>query len=479
MRVLLLFVDLNSFHNSDYHFGLGYIAAMLKKNDHQVSLMVIHSRKEFADVVRKIEEFRPGVVGMSAVETQFSYVKELSSTIKKVYQIPVLAGGVYTTLYPDAAKESECLDGVFVGECEMAFSEFIHRVEVEEDVASCPNFAFYDHKEDRVIVNELLPLVGDLDQLPCPDREVFDYQKIVDKMGYAYFLFNRGCPYRCAYCSNHALAKVYGGIKRNIRRRSVENCINEIGEVLKKYNILTKRIYFGDDLFTLDRKWLYSFLDYFKREFKNYEFFCCTRSNLATDEMFLRLKEAGCFRVMMSIESGNDLIRNKVMKRNLSRDRIVESFALARKHGIETNGVSIIGLPFETKEAIEDTIRLVGECDVTAYGANIFYPYKGTELRKVCEENNMIPSDVDLTVSERKESILINNTITKEELSYFRENWNTLVKKHLPYYPKWRYPRFWIRDLVTNSKLYQKHVNKNYALRRLKNNVLTKKLLGV
>jgi len=478
MKVLLIFVDLNTFHHNDYHFGLGYISAMLKSHGHEVRLMVIHSSAEFPNILKTIEDFKPGVVGMSSVETQFSYVKELSKVIRKVCHVPVVAGGVYTTLYPEAAKESNDLDGVFVGECEAAFSEFVRRVGLGEDFKSCPNFAYYVHKEDRLVVNQVLPLVRDLDRLPFPDREVFDYQEIVDRMGYAYFLFNRGCPYQCTYCSNHALARVYGGVKNNIRRRSVENCIDEIGEVLSRYNVNSKRIYIGDDLFTLDKNWLYSFLSHFKREFNKYEFFCCTRSNLVTDEMFKKLRDAGCFRVMMSIESGNDFIRNKVMKRNISRKRIVASFALAHKHGIETNGVSIIGLPFETKEAVEDTIRLVGECDVTEHGANVFYPYKGTELRKICEENNMIPSTAELTVSERKESILINNTINNNEITYFLENWGRLVNQHKPYYPKWRYPKFWIREFVRSLDLYQNYCRDSYVLRRIRDTPLIKRILS-
>lgn len=477
MKVLLLFVDVNSYHHNDYHFGLGYISSYIKTDGHDVQLMVIHSQSEYPDIIAKIKEFRPGAVGMAAVETQFHYVKEISALIKGSFDLPVVCGGTYTTLYPEALRESPDLDGVFVGESEQAFLEFVNRVEKGEDLRDTPNFAWYDKQTDKVTVNDLLPLVKDLDELPFPDREVFDYQEIIDRMGYAYFLFNRGCPYQCAYCANHALAKTYGKVSNSLRFRSVENCIAEIREVLTKYNVPSKKVYIGDDIFTSNKKWLYSFLEAFKTEFSDYTFFCCTRSNLASDEMFARLKDAGCFRVMMSIESGNDFIRNEIMNRNLSREKIEESFQLAEKYGIETNGMSIIGLPFETREMVMDTIKLVGKCNVTAHGANVFYPYQGTKLRAICEENNMIPSDTNLTVAERKESLLVNNTISKEEITFFIDNWQKLVNQFRPYYPKWRYPRFWLLEGVRNSNLYINCFRDNELLRKIKSTAVVQKFL--
>ena len=63
----------------------------------------------------------------------------------------------------------------------------------------------------------------------------------------------------------------------------------------------------------------------------------------------------------MSLESGNDFIRNTVMNRNISKEMVVRSFGLAKKYGIEVSASVIIGLPFETEEMIKDTIRLLGK----------------------------------------------------------------------------------------------------------------------
>ncbi len=479
MNVMLVFMDVHSYHQIDYHFGLGYIAAVLKKHSRQVSLVTIHSQKEFPSVIRKIGEFKPGVIGITSVETQFSYVCQLAELVKENYQIPVVCGGTYTTLYPQAIREGHFLDGVFIGECESAFLEFINKIENNEDFRTTSNFAYYDRKENRLVVNELLPIVHDLDQIPFPDREICDYQDVINRNFRAYFFFNRGCPYQCNYCANHALAKQYGGLKYTIRRRSVEGCIKEIAEVLSKYNVFSKRISIEDELFTIDNAWLYSFLEAFKSEFKGYSFACCTRCNLATEEMFLRLKEAGCFQVMMSVESGNDFIRNKVMKRIISREQIVKSFQLARKYKIKTNGPCIIGLPFETKEMVMDTINLVGECNVDNCGVNVFYPYVGTKLRKVCEENNMIPLNKDLTVLDRRESILINNTITKDEIDYFMKNWSLLINQYKPCYSKWRYLCFWLREWVKNMDFYKKYFRDNYYFKRLRYSPLIQRFFRV
>ena len=110
-----------------------------------------------------------------------------------------------------------------------------------------------------------------------------------------------------------------------------------------------------------------------------------------------------------------------------------DSFEWAHKAGVQTNANCIIGLPFETPEMIEDSITTIASLGATENGCNIFYPYKGTALRKVCEDNGFMPdtlgfeaNDVD-GIKERRESILNLPTITKEEILYYAQNWENLL----------------------------------------------------
>lgn len=444
MKILFIFVDIDSYHFDEYHFGLAYLSSIIKRENHDVKYCYVSSQNQFNDILTDVANYAPDIVGFTAVESQFIHVKALSKFIREKFKGPMICGGVYLTLYPDALREVDSLDGAIIGEGEYALLELLKNLENGNDYRSTPNFCYYDKSRDRIVKNNLLPLIQNLDELSFPDREIFDHKAYLQKRHSLQFFFNRGCPFLCSYCSNQALGKAYGKKSNVTRYRSVDNCLEEIDVVLSKYNT-NKPLYFVDDLFTFNRRWLFEFLEKYKKNFCR-PFICHTRSNLTSEELFAKLKDAGCFRVMMSIESGNDYIRNEVMKRNITRKQLLDSFKWARKYGIETNGVGMIGLPFETKEMVWDTIRTIAETRATSFTLNIFYPYKGTELYDVCKENGFLPQG-EYETQERRESILNLPTLSKEDILYFHRNCESLVMKYRPFRDKLR---FYIKESLGN-----------------------------
>jgi len=435
MKIFFILPDVNSFHKLEIHFGIAYIAGYLKKNGYNdIKFTTVSSLDDYDRVVKEVDAFKPDIVGFTSVETQFRNVINLSKLIKENHHCLIVCGGAFPTIYPDCIKDAPHLDAIMRGECENAFLNLVQAMENKRDFHDINNICYFNKQDDRVVMNPLLPLENDLVQIGFPDREIFNFQDVIDSYsGAAPFMFNRGCPYNCSFCSNHALAAVYGNPKNMTRRRNVDSCLAELLEVKARYRF--DIIHIWDDLFTSDRKWLYDFLDKYKKEVRK-PFMCTTRSNLCDDDLFMKLKEAGCYRVHMSLESGNDFIRNRVMKRNISRDAIVKSFSLAKNYGVEISASSIIGLPFETEEMIKETIDLLGKLQVESPGVNIFYPYKGTRLREVCEEYGMIDLGIKYDIQERRESILDLPHINKSRLLYYQQNFEALVRKKqggLPY----------------------------------------------
>jgi radical SAM superfamily enzyme YgiQ (UPF0313 family) len=436
MKILFILPDVDSFHQLYIHFGIAYISGFLKANGYNdIRFQTVASMDDYKQIVNKAASFKPDIIGFTSVETQFSNVINLTRLIKEVCQCVIVCGGAFPTLYPECIKDAPYLDGIFIGESELAFLKFVRALEQDKDYHVIENFCFYDKNEDRIIKNSLLPKETDLDRLGFPDRSIFNFQDVINSYGGAApFMFNRGCPYNCSFCSNHALAYVYGSLKNLIRMRSVDSCIAEIKEVVAEYKFDV--IHVWDDLFTTNRKWLYEFLERYKSEIKK-PFMCTTRSNLCNDELFEKLNEGGCYKVHMSLESGNDFIRNVVMKRNISRDTVVKSFELAHRYGIEVSASSIIGLPFETEDMIKETIELLGLLKVESPGINIFYPYKGTRLREICEEYGFMEKEMRYGIQERRESVLNLPHISKERLQYYHDNFEELVRQKegiLPYF---------------------------------------------
>lgn len=428
MKILFILPDVDSFHKLYIHFGIAYISGFLKSNGYgNIRFFTVASVNDYSNIVNEVVSFKPDIIGFTSVETQFENVISLSKLIKESWNCVMVCGGAFPTIFPECIKDAKHLDGIFIGESETAFLKFVRTVEKGEDYHNVDNFCFYDENDGSVVKNNLLPKETNLDILGFPDRNIFNFQEVINSYGGAApFMFNRGCPYNCSFCSNHALASVYGSLKNLTRMRSVDSCIAEIKEVDSEYKFDV--IHVWDDLFITNRKWLYEFLEKYKKTIRK-PFMCTTRSNLCDDKLFEKLKAGGCYRVHMSLESGNNFIRNIVMKRNISKDTAIKSFELAHKYGIEVSASSIIGLPFETEDMIKETINLLGSLKINSPGVNIFYPYKGTRLREVCEEYGFMEKKIKYGIQERRESMLKLPHISKERLQYYHDNFEVLVRQ--------------------------------------------------
>jgi anaerobic magnesium-protoporphyrin IX monomethyl ester cyclase len=431
MKVCLIYPDVASIHGLPYHPGLASIASFLIALGHEVKVEYFNNPDDERTLIDRAAAFRPDIVGFTAVETQFYHVKRLAARLKKVLGVPMICGGSYVTLAPDVVMDSDSpFDAVVMGEGEHAMAEVLDKLRKGDAWLASNNIAYRDGRTDRLVRNQLNPLIDGLDLLPYPATWLFPYQEIIDHENVAMFHFNRGCAYQCRFCSNAALGRVYGMASNRLRFRSTGSVMNEIENVLLKYRLRDDTILcFADDLFIFDRKWIVDFCEQYKNKIGR-PFWCTGRSNHITDEICKALKSAGCKMLMMSVESGNDYIRNEVMGRNISRETMFRSFELCHEYGINTLASCIIGLPFETPEMIEDSIDTISQLkSVTSYGVNIFYPYNGTYLRKVCEEKGLMPESMDINFTERRESILRLPGLPKEKLDYYYSNWTGLIMK--------------------------------------------------
>jgi radical SAM superfamily enzyme YgiQ (UPF0313 family) len=427
-RVYLVYTDIYSEHGLPYHPGLASIAAVLLQHGFEVKVGYMSSEDQYEELVQEIIDFEPSVVGFTTVETQMMYVQQLAAKIKQRHECVTVVGGTHITLWPAALVEpgSESLNCGMRGDSEMAFLELVRKVQRGEDYHDAYSLCYRDPNTGEVVNNPMHPPIERMEDLPHPATEVFDFQSIIRQSGRALFHFSRGCPYPCTYCSARELLMRQGSVKEGLKKRSVESTIEEIKLTVQRYDFTSSTILmFTDDLFTLDKKWLYDFLNRYEKEVAR-PFWCTTRSNLVNRDLFDRLKSAGCYEVMMSIESGNDFIRNDIMKRGMSRKHMLESFALANEFGLRTCGPCIIGFPHETPEMIEDSIDFVSQLNVSDKGVGIFYPYRGTPLRPLCEENGYLPKNPGDFV-ERQASILNLPTITKGQIQHYFENWERLI----------------------------------------------------
>ncbi|MBT6051117.1 MAG: hypothetical protein HOG49_30325, partial [Candidatus Scalindua sp.] len=142
LNVLFVFPNINGTYEESYSFGLAAIVSITKERGYNPKVVYVNSRSGYQDVLREIAEFKPQVVGFSSVSSQFCFVNEIASIIKENDpRIITVCGGVHSTINPACILESKDLDGVFVGEADHAFIEFLEKVENKCDYKDTDNFA--------------------------------------------------------------------------------------------------------------------------------------------------------------------------------------------------------------------------------------------------------------------------------------------------------------------------------------------------
>jgi len=385
MKVLFVYTDINVRGGAkSYQFGVGMLSAMLKKHGHETRLFYMYGRYRPERLKQEIAFWQPDVIAFSAVSPQYPYVQKIFRDLAPFPAFTIL-GGHHATLAPQCLEEMDGLDAICIGEGVHPLLDLVEALKVKRAPEDIRNL-WIKKKDGTILRNPARPFAENLDELPFCDRELFEYQQIIETdFQTALFMFSRGCPYQCTFCSNHALRQKQEGAY--VRFRSVESCLQEIREVTTRYRVAA--LYFNDDCFTAQRQFVIRFCEAYRLEF-NLPFDINARPETLTDEMCRILAEAGCRRISIGIENGSEKFRRDVLGRNQSNDRIVEGFANCRKHGIKTKSFNIVGFPFETPEIFQETIDLNARINPDSVIIGIFEPYPGTKLNELCLAEHFI-----------------------------------------------------------------------------------------
>jgi radical SAM superfamily enzyme YgiQ (UPF0313 family) len=424
MRILFVYPSLNSVFG--YPTGVGYIIALLKQKGHAARLFNVFAKSDIARLIIEADVFKPEVIAFSCVTTQFKWICLMAILLKmKMKSLPlIICGGIHPTLEPDCLSKCSALDGIVRGEGEYPMLELAEKLESKQDYRHIKNFHFRDGSS--IIRNELRPLVQNLDGLPFPDRTNINYRGDI----FSNFIFSRGCPFRCKYCSNHALKRLYKG--KYVRFRNPEKAVAEIERAIK-HDPNLRFIRFDDDIVSVNKEWMRRFLKLYKRRRIAAKFSCNVAAGTADLEDFKLLKASGCIEVRIGIESGDECLRREVLGKPISNAQIKKAFENAHEAGLRTFSFNMIGLPYETPELFEKTIRINRMLKVDMSYLYIFHPYPGTDLRSVCIKEGFIDVKEDNSGTfefiERQDTILNMPAFPRETiLKYFR-NFYRLVRE--------------------------------------------------
>jgi anaerobic magnesium-protoporphyrin IX monomethyl ester cyclase len=219
-------------------------------------------------------------------------------------------------------------------------------------------------------------------ELSLPARDLVDmepYRKAwVNAHGYfsTNMVSSRGCPYKCNWC-----AKPISGNKFHLR--SAASVAEEMG--LLKVSAGVQHIWFGDDVFALDRHWVQRFADEVARRDAAIPFKIQSRADLMSEETVRNLKTAGCAEVWMGVESGSQAVLN-AMDKGLALSSVRNARRLLNEAGIRACFFLQFGYPGETWTELRETIGFVRETRPDDIGISFSYPLPGTVFYEHVQE---------------------------------------------------------------------------------------------
>lgn len=326
--------------------------------------------------------FQPDVVGITTMTIQYASALQTARIVKEWNRdCVVMMGGPHASVMPRLMIDWPHTDIVVKGEGEDAFLEILKRLHVNRrDVEGIPGVITKNNSGDA----ETPPQEVDrLDDLPFPDRSALMKPESYSPEDMGLILTSRGCPYHCSYCSNFT---------RKTRFRSVANVLAEVGEVQKVYG--TKQFMFKDDSFTLRRERVADFCRQIVEQRIDMLWECTTRLDLLDDGLMSLMKRAGCNRVGVGIESGDDEMLSVYNKR-LTKQQIRERVKVLQRSGIFWTGYFMMALPMEREEQVLKTLEFMTELKPSYAAIGVYKPYPGTRLFTMAEELGLVNSHVD------------------------------------------------------------------------------------
>jgi anaerobic magnesium-protoporphyrin IX monomethyl ester cyclase len=379
------------FHQGEFCFpplGLLYLSASIQK-EKIAEVTVLDDQKgemTYQDIGQYAASMKADVVGVTAMTTNLVDAWEVLKAVKQYSPGAItVMGGPHVSRYPVESARLPTVDYVLSGEAENAFPKLLQAFQGEGiELSSISGLHWVD--EDYIYhAGGKGEVVDNLDSLAFPNRTELPlgkYGTLIARSRIATtILSSRGCPYRCTFCD---------APQTKVRYRSPENFIDEIEQCISQG---IHEFYVFDDTFNISPDRVIKICqELINRNLKiNWGF--RGRVDALTDEVTRYLKEAGCFRIHLGIESAVPRIL-KLMNKHIDSEQAVEAVSIAKRHGLQVHGFFMIGFPTETRQEINQTIAFAKKLPLDFVQFSLTTLLPGTEIYRWAMEERIVPGDV-------------------------------------------------------------------------------------
>ena len=366
--------------------GIAYMAGVLQENNIDVEILDASAEDmDFKDVEKELLKRKPDLVALTALTPTIGRALETAQVVKETLPDSIVVmGGYHPTFNFIETLEDENVDIVIRGEGEYIMLNLVQALENQSSLHDVKGIVFEDKNSKEIVVNPEAPLIQDLDELPFPALNLLPMKKyrLLDMDTHmTTMITTRGCPMQCSFCSSAAM---HG---KKIRERSVENIVDEIEYLNTNYDIDT--IAFMDDTFTLKKRKVMAICDEILKRNIEIMWGCTSRVDTLDEKLLKKMKEAGCITIFIGVESADQQQLDNMCK-NTTIAKIENAFKIAHKLKIRTIASVALGMPGDTKEIMNKTVKFVHKLKPNYAIYSLATPYPGTRFYKEAFEKNLI-----------------------------------------------------------------------------------------
>jgi len=349
----------------------------------------------------------------------------------------LLIESVVSPLYPERIlNDFPALDFIVRGQLEAVVPPLVSALSQGSPEMSEVRGLAYRSQDGRAVKTAEPRPKEDLDQIPFMAYDLFPMARytvgLLDAMMHERqapgicIRTTRDCPFACAFCIIGS--SPYRGYDRKWRSMGVERTLAEIEHVVRTYGI--RRFFFWDEVFSMDRRRAAQVCDEIVARKLDIAWRCLTRIDLLNEELIGKMARAGCKFIEFGIESGNREARHE-MNKKFPDEEAIRIVRLVRRSGIRVNCDLIVGMPWETKESLDETISLAKRLDADNIHLTSAFPYPGTRFHDIASQENLLRVDdmyelmLDTRVRVDILPIVRSRAMSAEEL---HEGWNRARK---------------------------------------------------
>lgn len=442
-NIYLAIVPINLLYLATYLKSNGIHCKILELGIHRFDKPIeVNDRIRFGisdeEIIEIIKKERPKIIGIGCMYSRhYIDILYISRLIKKTDpKIKVVVGGNHATSFVEMVLKEAAIDFVVVGEGEITFYELCRKI-LDNNVKfnDIAGLAFRN-SENRPVVTNRREMIQDLDNLPILDYSFIEIKKYLDDTEISPFLMrypafgvisSRGCPGECVFCT---VKNVWG---RTWRGRSPRHFVDEIELLKTHYGV--REFAIVDDTASLDKKrWLGICDEIINRKL---DIKWTTPNGIAhwtlTGDILKKMKQSGCYRITLGIESGSPETRRFIGK-SYSLEQAKEVIKYANKIGMWTICTNIIGFPYETKEDIDDTIRFAKDCGTDFSTFFLLSPHVTSKVYSFFRSENLLNFDSIFNSEKLDEQAYeeMENALSEEGAStlYFTSNELKKIQSH-------------------------------------------------